>query len=67
MKNKEIEIGVEDTETPVKYRIIKSYGKNEVVLEVGRPSDPPRVYLDEKQIDIFIGLLKDAKKRLKEI
>lgn len=63
----EAEIGIEDIETPVNYEIVEIEGKKEVVMEVGRPRDPPRLYLDEKQIDKFIDLLKTAKEKLMEV
>lgn len=61
------EIGAEDTEIPIKTRVVEALeGKQEIRMEIGRPQ-VPILFLDGEAIDDFISKLGDMKNRLADV
>jgi len=64
-ENERTEIG--SVETPISFRIHDFEGTKEAVVSIGYPSPPETLYLDIKDIDKLIMLLKTAKNKLRKV
>jgi len=64
-QNEKIEIG--EVETPVSFRIHDFEDTKEVIVSIGYPKEPEKLFLDIRGIDQMIKLLESAKKELKKV